>query len=142
MISSVCSLTAGLLFGIGWLLWVDNVAFNSVTYNQSIHGSHFLPGIMQTMSLIMINLIAWETVSSDSGFGDEGGGCLAKAWIFVAFCLSFGALIGSFWIVAQQMHSPTQGVASVESAMRGLMQNLLIFFASLLFRVGRTRADA
>ena len=69
---SLCSLFAGLLFGIGWLMWVDAVAFSKVEYAQVVDGAHYIPGLLSTCSLVMLNIIQWESVSEGDALLDEG----------------------------------------------------------------------
>jgi hypothetical protein len=129
---SLCSLLAGLLFGVGWLIWIDAVAFARTEYAQLVDGAHYIPGLLSTCSLVMLNIVQWESVSEGESLLEEGSvrlsrsnapahprpsqrrakarprprrrvqGACAKCWVFVAFCLGFGGLIGAVWILVQQ----------------------------------------
>ena len=132
----------GLLFGISWLLFIDGVAFANAEYGRHVSGAHYIPGLMQTLSLAMLNTVNWESVSGEDSLADDGAGRLGKAWVFVAFCCGFGGLIGSSWILVQELASPAWPAGSGEPAVKGFFQNVLCFGASLLFRASRTKADA
>lgn len=69
--ASVGSLSGGLLFGIGWMLWVDGVSAAHAEYGKDVNGAYWIPGVLQTISLLMVNAINWQ-VLSDSGLGDDG----------------------------------------------------------------------
>lgn len=140
--SSLASLVAGLLFGIGWLLWIDGVAFVGTEYDKAVSGAHYIPGFMSTIALFMLNLISWEAVSESYSLMEDGGGAFAKCWVFFAFCLSFAGVIGAIWILVAEMNHPDWEAGSVSVAVRGLLQNLMIFGSSLLFRIARIKSDA
>ena len=90
----------------------------------------------------MLNIIQWEAVAESDSLLEEGSGAAAKCWVFTAFCFSFSGLIGAMWIFVAQMHGEETDAAAFGAALKGLLQNLCIFCASLLFRIGRTRSDA
>ena len=54
---SIGSTVAGILFGVSWLLWIDAISFSAKEYNQAVDGAYWIPGILQTISLFMINFI-------------------------------------------------------------------------------------
>lgn len=140
MISSLGSSFGGLLFGISWMLWIDGVAYAKVHHGQAVNGVYWIPGVLQTVALVMVNVISWAALTGD-GLLEEGGGCFVRLWAFVAFVLAFGGIISSAWILVNEMNDPSWGEGSVEPAIRGLLQNLFIFTASLLFRLTRLKAD-
>ena len=105
---------------------------------MSVDGTYWIPGILQTASLFMVNAINWEVMSGE-GMLDDGGVLRARLWVFVSFVLAFGGLIGAIWILIQEMNR-SGGV--VEPALKGLLQNLFIFASSLLFRMCRIKADS
>ena len=143
--ASAGSVGAGLLFGIGWLIWIDGVVSASVEHGHSVHGAWWIPGIFQTASLVMVNLVNWSLLSEDT-FGDESVGARVKCWVFLAFLLAFGGLIGAVWILVAEANSNSstsmvweRGAAG--AALAGITQNCCIFFGSLLFRCVRRSED-
>eukprot|EP00967_Tisochrysis_lutea_P091245 scaffold130946_cov35-Tisochrysis_lutea.AAC.2 len=89
---------------------------------------------MQTISLLMVNLVSWSAMT-DGGF-DDSLAKKVKAWVFISFVFAFLGLIATIYLTAREMNSPT-AVGSSGPAVRGLLQNVLIFVGSLAFRVGR-----
>ncbi|KAL3897179.1 MAG: hypothetical protein SGPRY_013107 [Prymnesium sp.] len=138
---SIGSILAGAFFGISWLLWIDGVSFAGIQYERGVDGAYWIPGILQTLSLLMINLISWEVVGGDGAF-DDSGGIAARIWVFSSFVFAFGGLIGAIWILVQEINAPSWEQGSVEPAFRGLLQNLFIFASSLLFRLSRLKSDS
>lgn len=128
------SLLAGVLFGSGWLLWIDGfAAANADDHNVSL--TYCVPGILSTLSLIMLNVISWTAVSSDDLL-DDAVGVAAKAWVFFSLCLAFAGLIMAVWLAI------AADGADVHTAQRVVWQSALIFAASLIFRVPRAlKAD-
>ena len=118
-------------------MWIDGIAFAG-TQGQSVDGAYWIPGILQTVSLLMVNIINWDVLSGE-GMLDDGGSMRARLWVFVSFVFAFGGLIGSTWILIQEINTPSGVVAP---AFRGLLQNLFIFGSSLLFRLCRLKSDS
>mmetsp|Transcript_69917 Transcript_69917/g.116115 ORF Transcript_69917/g.116115 Transcript_69917/m.116115 type:complete len:155 (-) Transcript_69917:473-937(-) len=135
------SICGGVLFGIGWLLWIDGVVTASTDYGMSISFGFWLPGLLQTMALFMVNVINWSLLSGDDPL-DEGIGAKVKCWVFFSFVLAFTGLISSSWILIAAAQSPSSDEASFGPALRVMLQNLFVFAGSLLFRIMRTTEDS
>ena len=128
-VPSIGSCVAGLLFGTAWLLWIDGVAFAAAEYGEAVNGAYWVPGILQTIGLLMVNLINWSLLTDDSMMDDGGVAGKVKAWVFVSFVFCFSGLIGSVWILVQEMQHPSweAGGGAVDTAVRCLLQNLFLF---------------
>ena len=71
-----------------------------------MNGVHWLPGILQTLALFMVNVINWSALTEDA-FMDEGRGAkVAKCWIFTSFVFAFSGLIGAIWILVAESNAP------------------------------------
>ena len=101
---SLGSCAAGILFGAAWLVWIDGVAF-AAHEGYGVNGVHWLPGILQTLALFMVNVINWSALTEDA-FMDEGRGAKVKCWIFTSFVFAFSGLIGAIWILVAESNAP------------------------------------
>ena len=137
-VPSIGSCVAGLLFGTAWLLWIDGVAFAGAEYGQAVNGAYWIPGILQTIGFFGVNLINWSLMTDESMMDEEGVAGKVKAWVFVSFVFCFSGLIGAVWILVQEMQHPSWEAGAVDTAVRCLLQNCLLFGSSLLFRAVRT----
>lgn len=84
---------SGALFGAGWWCWVDTVA----TSTSHIPFSQYLPGIIATMALVMINSVRRDELLSYDPY-DEGTFCRSRFWLLMAYGISLAA-IGSSVLV-------------------------------------------
>ena len=136
---SIGSCVAGLLFGTAWLLWIDGVAFAATEYGEAVNGAYWVPGTLQTIGLIMVNVINWGLLTDDSMMDDGAVAGKAKAWVVVAFVLCFSGVIGSVWILVQEMQHPSwdAGGGAADTAVRCLLQNLFLFGSSLPAKLTR-----
>jgi Uncharacterised protein family (UPF0220). len=123
-----CSVVAGVLLGAGQLLYVDAFATTSLEFVQHV------PGMLSILGLVMLNVVSWETVAGEyaNPFEHDGGSAIARVWVFVALCFSFGGLISSLWPLTADGSSLQQQLAG---------QNALLFASSVLFRAARTRVS-
>lgn len=71
---------------------------------------------------------------------DEGVFCRARAWLFVSYCVSFGAIVGAVWVLLSD-YALNPEVSNVWPGVAGLFQVALILGAALLFFVSRTPSE-
>ncbi|PSC73905.1 transmembrane 50-like protein [Micractinium conductrix] len=116
---------AGGLFGAGWWFWVDAVAVSS-THKPF---SQYLPGIVATLSLIMINSVRRDELLSYDPY-DEGTFCRSRFWLLMAYGISLAAIGGS---VVVMLHTGGS-VASI-------MQVACILGAALVLFTSRSEGE-
>ena len=79
----------------------------------------------------MVNAIDWSMLTDDSMMDDGQIAARVKAWVFVSFVLSFSGVIGSIWILVQEIQAPSFPGGWIEPAVRCLLQNIFLFGSSL-----------
>jgi len=128
---------AGILFFTGWWIIIDVTAsgLNRHEFNPAYH----LCGLCGTIALFIVNSVSKAQLRGD---GLEIDGYLyicpiaSLLWLFLGFLMAFACCIASFWILIggylnhDSIHNKWPGVAI-------LLQNLLIFASSLVFKFGR-----
>ena len=64
---------AGALFGAGWWVLVDAIAYSKSVLSENFPWTYVLPGIAATLALVCMNLVSREELveMSDSAY-DEG----------------------------------------------------------------------
>ncbi|KAG8459373.1 hypothetical protein KFE25_013009 [Diacronema lutheri] len=140
-VASIGSLAAGLLFGIGWYVWIDGCAWASHVHGYNVNGAYWVPGLLQTLSLVMVNVLNWGMLSDDAAFDTENSAAIAKCWVFSAFVVAFSGVIGAVWIMVNENNAPS-GEGSMWPAVAGLLQNVFIFLGSLIFRFARMQQES
>lgn len=114
---------------MAWWIIIDQ----SATNKGSLDFSHYICGILATISFIMVNTVTNEMMNgtgySDGACGPNG----VKIWLFTGFVLGFAAMIAAVWLMVGEFgtENPQPGVAL-------LLQNFMILFASLTYKFGRT----
>ena len=71
---------------------------------------------------------------------DDGVYCRSRSWLFLAYIVSFGAIMGSVAVLLQS-YALNDAVDVVWPGVAGLFQVTLILAAGLLLFVSRTPAD-
>uniref|UniRef100_A0A6G1S775 Transmembrane protein 50A n=1 Tax=Aceria tosichella TaxID=561515 RepID=A0A6G1S775_9ACAR len=127
----IASMAAGIFFFSGWWIIIDVGARYT---SQDFHGAFYLFGIFGTLSFIIVNSIS-NSQLRDEGF-DTVNPRAAKACLLVGFILGFSALTGSVWVLISEYASSKHTNAYPGVAL--LLQNILIFLGSLIFKFGRT----
>jgi len=127
--NAVASISAGVLFFLGWWIIIDVSAVHGL--NLPFH----ICGIFGTASLLMINAVSISQIRGEAyttGFLSQNG---LRIWLFVGFVLGFGSIIAATWFLISNYL--TQEVDKYPGV--GLfLQNILIFASSLTFRFGRS----
>lgn len=77
-----------------------------------------VPGLLQTLSLVMVNILNWGMLSDESAFDGDNSAAMAKCWVFTAFVVAFSGVIGSVWIMVNENNLPT-GDGSMWPAVAG-----------------------
>ena len=131
------SYAGGLLCAGGWYVFVW--ALLESAHHHALPGAYWAPGVVGSVSLVMLNLVHWEAVTDDGGSlaGDGPSGC-ARAWVTASFVLMFCAVGAALWILVQDLareHVWSGGAIAVA------VQNVLIFAAGFIFRVVRRHAE-
>ena len=127
-VASGGSFLSGIIVAIGWYVFLDALVQARTqcitwtagdTFNPSnctevhqnpnlvappglVSGTYWVPGILGTGGVVMLNLISWEAVTDDSAFGD-GVSAKAKMFVFVALVLMFCSLGGAIWVLVSDL---------------------------------------
>lgn len=134
---SISPFLSGALFGTAWAFWIDALVYSKTVLHESYPFTYNLPGIVATLALIMMNLVSRDDLSAmgDMYNSDEGSEGRAKLWLFISYCVAFGAVAGSIAVLV----TCVQNGNNVEIGVGGLVQSGLILVAALFlwgFRTG------
>eukprot|EP00879_Flechtneria_rotunda_P003907 GHRR01004147.1.p1 GENE.GHRR01004147.1~~GHRR01004147.1.p1 ORF type:complete len:170 (+),score=25.44 GHRR01004147.1:115-624(+) len=129
-------IASGALFGAGWWFWVDAV----VCTQHKIPFDQYIPGIVATLALVMINCIRRDDLQDYDPF-DDGGFCRSRFWLFLSYIVSFSAVVGSVWVLMQHYAMNPDMAGEVWPGVAGIFQVACILGSGLLFFVSRTPAD-
>jgi len=126
---------AGFSFAIGWWLWIDaNVYSHHTNDPVQVSGVHYIPGIISTIGLIMVNLVSWSDLNGVNFLSDNVS-AKARIWLLFAFVVSFAGLVVGVWMAVVHWfqgnpNSQYPGVALI-------VQNLLIFAGGAMYRFAK-----
>lgn len=127
-------LVAGALFGAGWWFWADAVALA----DQKVPAAHYLPGIIATLALVMINFIRRDELTDVDPF-DDASFCRARIWLFVSYVISFSSVVAAVWVMIQSYTlNPDLSSADKWPGAAGIFQVTFILGSGLTFFVSRT----
>jgi len=127
---SIFASIAGLIFGIGWWLWIDGAVY--ATYHDDTKPPWFayIPGVVGTIALVATNLVSREQAEHGSLFGDNVT-TPTRIWLLCSMLFSFASLCASVWImIAVFSHSSNQypGIALIFQNALILLSSLMLFF--------------
>jgi hypothetical protein len=133
---------AGILFGIGWWVFIDAVASSRASDAEIVvlvDSKQYLPGIGATLAWIMIVGMDWGALSADS-FTYSGSNVSGKATCFLGFALlmALGSLIGAIAIIVDLYDKPCNTGDSGSSCMWPgiaiLLQTIFIMLSTFIMR--------
>jgi len=138
----VLSYAAGAIFAVGWWVWIDSHVYAVHIEDEVIVTfPHYLPGIVNTIALIMMNLVSWTDLNSN-GLFSEGVSTKAKIFIFLAFVLGFGCVSASIWIAVQHWFQNTETEPKTQyPGVAIIVQNALIFGSACIYRFAKPQED-
>ncbi|OMJ29268.1 Vacuolar protein sorting-associated protein 68 [Smittium culicis] len=129
--SKYATYASGFLFGIGWWLFIDGIVVAKYTENLqvSLGFEDWIPGLIATFGMIIINSIDLSSISEDNGF-EYGGSRLAsrvKLLLFIGMALIAGGVAGSFAIlVIKYLSSGEAAKNAIYTGITGVAQTILI----------------
>ncbi|DBA93918.1 TPA: hypothetical protein ACH3X3_013956 [Trebouxia sp. C0006] len=103
------------------------------------HGMQYLPGFCATLALVMTNCLRREDLEECDSF-DEGVYCRSRSWLFLAYLVSFGSIMGSVAVLLKS-YALNDAIDVMWPGVAGLFQVTLILAAGLLLFVSRTPAE-
>jgi len=141
---TVLAYFAGGLFAIGWWLWIDATVYSNCNCPNGhtpdsvrVEWYHYVPGVISTVALIMINLPSWGDINGS--MFNEGSSTKARVWLLISFIIAFAAIIASLWLAITHWF-----MAKPDSQWGGIaliLNNVLIFVGSLLYRYSKPSGD-
>lgn len=134
---------SGFLFAVGWWLFIDGAAFSISSGHEiapvPVRFEDWIPGIMSTIALIIVNLINREMLTGEDGlYNDTNVATKARAIAFISISLALSSLGCALAILFVKYVIP--GYTSGSSLYFGLcitLQNFLIFIGSMVLWFGR-----
>jgi hypothetical protein len=121
---------AGAVFGLGWWAWADAL----VTASQNIPFAQWLPGLVASLALVLVNSVRWDEINAVDPWGDDGTYCRSRVWMLVAYAACFGAVAGA---VVVMIHAGGGGVG-----LACVLQVVAILGSALLFFASRSEGEA
>eukprot|EP00842_Homolaphlyctis_polyrhiza_P002862 jgi/Hompol1/3577/HPOL_006632-RA len=138
--------TAGALFALGWWFFIDGIAFNGSKPDMpgkvTIGFEDWVPGIISTIALIIVNLIDRETLSADDfAYSGQNIACKARACAFLGVTLALGSLGGALAVLSLKFIIPNVSGDALYFGKAVTLQNFLIFFSSMILWFGRNSQE-
>ena len=161
--NKIASIASGFLFFSGWWFAIDA----SATYYEDTRDVFHLCGVFATISMFMVNAVS-NSLLRGEGFTDGCLGPVgARIWFFFGFMMGFGSLLGNYlnfditgWhhkrrvpasklccvgsayiLFGEYVHDDEAKTFNPKYTYPGVaffMQNLFIFFASVIYKFGRS----
>eukprot|EP00039_Didymoeca_costata_P018457 m.333529 g.333529 ORF g.333529 m.333529 type:complete len:160 (+) comp17166_c0_seq1:171-650(+) len=125
---------AGVMFAIGWWFIIDASIVDSVI------PAHHTVGVFSTVGLVMVNSVSPQMLEGDVYTDGKCGSGGAKVTLIFGLMMSFGCLIAGIWLMAQEYIEKSQGNEYAGVCL--MLQNLMIFLSSMMFKFGRTEESA
>ncbi|GMH40694.1 hypothetical protein BSKO_08598 [Bryopsis sp. KO-2023] len=95
------STAGGVLFGVGWAVWVDAVIMNAVAQlSADLPWQYYLPGPLATLAFFVMNCTSRESIKD----ADEEDEVRARFWLCVSYSIAVAAGIFSIWTVFDGQH--------------------------------------
>ncbi len=135
---------SGILFSIGWWTFIDGIVYTSTKETPvPIRFEDFIPGILSTIALIMVNLIDRDALNADDfTFSGDHIASKARAFAFVGVTVALGSIGGACALLVFKYIIP--GYTADDQVYFGetiLVQNILIFLSSMILWFGRNTQE-
>lgn len=145
---AVTGYTAGFLFALGWWIFIDGAVYNAV--KGSVPGGRFnqlafedwLPGILSTLALFIVNMIDRESLGADDSLYDGSNVAMkARGCAFAGITIALGSVGGALAILTLKYIIPGFNGDALYLGICITLQNFLIFIGSMVFWFGRNSEE-
>ncbi|KAI9140895.1 UPF0220-domain-containing protein [Paraphysoderma sedebokerense] len=134
----------GLLFSIGWWIFIDAIVVaNAKHLPEPILFEDYVPGIMSTLGLIMINSVDKSLLSANeySHYGGSGVAWKARLFAFIGIAIAVGSLGGAISILSLKYIAKGLVDQNAWPGVAIVVQNFLIFLSAMMLWLGRNVED-
>lgn len=131
-------LGAGALFGGGWWCFIDAVVYSKVILAEKVPIVYWVPGVVATISLVLMNLVSRDHLDHAQGMSDHDDyDTKARCWLFMSYLVAFGSVggAGAVFVKAVTNHN------HVGLGVGVLLQAGLVLLSALVFWAFRTPSD-
>jgi len=132
---------SGVIFATGWWLWIDAhawvISINGGNNPTDVTFWHYVPGIVSTLAILLINAISWDDLGGMSfspAFDDVQG--RVRVWFFLSLVIGFSGIIAAIWIGVEHWLSNADAKYTWPGIVL-IFQNVLIFISAVLLRFSR-----
>ncbi|KAJ3205280.1 Transmembrane protein 50A, partial [Dinochytrium kinnereticum] len=139
--TQVVGYIAGALFALGWWAFIDGVAYSSSRdppLPNTIRFEDWIPGILSSVSLIIVNLINKDTLTADDfSYSGSNVACKARAAAFIGVTMALGAIGGSLDSSEStgQSRKMTASKLSKRTSSQSIINGMVILFTCILILV-------
>eukprot|EP01139_Manchomonas_bermudensis_P001644 Amastigsp_a2514_140.p2 type:complete len:156 gc:universal Amastigsp_a2514_140:493-26(-) len=138
---SALSGIAGVLFAIGWWLWLDGVAYSvHINNNVKINPAYWIPGFTCSFFVLMLLPVSSNAVNASLSFSFDGDSRAQRAriWFLLAFIIGIGSIIAALALLITEylQRKDERAVKSTWPGVAMFLQSLLVFLSGLVYRFG------
>ncbi|KAI8898608.1 hypothetical protein BC833DRAFT_648595 [Globomyces pollinis-pini] len=144
----VAGYLSGFLFGIAWWIFIDGAVFNAVKSSNpdskmnTLAVEDWIPGILSTLALFVVNLIDRESLSADDSAYESGNVAMkARACAFSGIAIAFGSIGGALAIFSLKYVIPGYEGDALYLGQAIAAQSILIFASSMVLWFGKNSTD-
>ncbi|KAJ1679347.1 Vacuolar protein sorting-associated protein 68 [Spiromyces aspiralis] len=127
---------SGALFTLGWWFFIDGLvsAKTHENFGANLGFEDWLPGLISTFGMIIVNSIDLSLLNQEDGFGyeDSNSSVKAKATLFFGIALVAGGLAGSFAILVIKYTMAHLDPLSVYTGVSNVLQTICITVSTLV----------
>ncbi|KAI9002740.1 hypothetical protein BC832DRAFT_106691 [Gaertneriomyces semiglobifer] len=147
--SQIIGYISGTLFAVAWWVFFDGILFSATREPPvpvTVRFEDWIPGLLSTISLIIVNLIDKHMLSGDAEDSWAGGSSFAssssvagkaRGCAFLGVSMALGALGGAAAILCLKYILPGYEGDSLYLGISIIVQNVMIFFSSMVLWFGR-----
>jgi len=143
---TVLSYLSGVIFAIAWWLWIDAHAFSNAyerhDTSSPVTFGHYVPGIVSTFALVMINVVNWKDLGGFNwGVSEDSVQTRVRLWLFFSLVVGFGGVIAAIWSATDHWFNMVPKPDYEWPGIALILSNVLIFGSAMLYRFNSSTED-
>ena len=142
MRAGILSTIAGVLMGIGWWVYIGEVADTNDSWTKDAAAYSWLPATIGTLAFIMLNAFKFDVLTDSDGLDDASASCKARVWMLVTLLMFAGSFSGGIIFFVKNYAKEEHKDRDQGAGIAVMLNCIFCLVAGIIMRVGTATMES
>ena len=140
--TSILSAIAGVILGIGWWVYIGEVADTDDSWTKDAAAYSWVPALVGTIAFVMLNAFKFEVLVNSDELDDPSASCKARVWMLVTLLMFAGSFAGGIIFYVKNYTGSEHSDRDKGAGVSVLVNSILILVSAIVMRVGTATMES